>query len=134
MDERHDRIAQGRALRPAPECLPAERRVVRSHGHALKNNAKIGAKYFPDELGVLKAGAAADIIVMDYKPFTPFSDENIDGHILFGMTGKLCRTTIANGKLLMKDRELIGIDEEAENAHILEAAKKLWGALNHREY
>ena len=53
---------------------------------------------------------------------------------LFGMTGKLCRTTIANGKLLMKDRELIGIDEEAENAHILEAAKKLWGALNHREY
>ncbi len=64
---------------------------------------------------------------MDYKPFTPFSDENIDGHILFGMTGKLCRTTIANGKILMKDRELIGIDEEAENAHILEAAKKLWG-------
>ena len=83
---------------------------------------------------LLKAGAAADIIVMDYKPYTPFSDENIDGHILFGMTGKLCRTTIANGKLLMKDRELIGIDEEAENAHILEAAKKLWGALNHREY
>ena len=103
-------------------------------GMLFKNNAKIGAKYFPDELGVLKAGAAADIIVMDYKPFTPFSDENIDGHILFGMTGKLCRTTIANGKLLMKDRELIGIDEEAENAHILEAAKKLWGALNHREY
>lgn len=103
-------------------------------GMLFKNNAKIGAKYFPDELGVLKAGAAADIIVMDYKPYTPFSDENIDGHILFGMTGKLCRTTIANGKLLMKDRELIGIDEEAENAHILEAAKKLWGALNHREY
>ena len=99
-----------------------------------KNNAKIGAKYFPDELGVLKAGAAADMIVMDYKPFTPFSDENIDGHILFGMTGKLCRTTIANGKILMKDRELIGIDEEAENAHILEAAKKLWGELNHRTY
>jgi hypothetical protein len=51
---------------------------------------------------------------MDYKPYTPFSDENIDGHILFGMTGKLCRTTIANGKLLMKDRELVGIDEEAK--------------------
>ena len=31
-------------------------------------------------------------------------------------------------------RELVGIDEEAENAHILEAAKKLWGDLNHREY
>ena len=40
-----------------------------------RNNAKIGEKYFPATLGVLKAGAAADIIVMDYKPFTPFSDE-----------------------------------------------------------
>ena len=99
-----------------------------------KNNAKIGEKYFPVQLGVLKAGAAADIIVMDYKPFTPFSDENIDGHMIFGMTGRQCQTTIANGRLLMLDRELVGIDEEAENAHILEASKKLWGDLNHREY
>ena len=98
------------------------------------NNAKIGARYFPDELGVLKAGAAADIIVMDYKPFTPFSDENIDGHMIFGMTGRQCQTTIAAGKVLMLDRQLVGIDEEAENAHILEAAKKLWGELNHRTY
>ena len=99
-----------------------------------KNNARIGARYFPQQLGVLKAGAAADIIVMDYKPYTPFSDENIDGHMIFGMTGRQCQTTIAAGKLLMKDRVLVGIDEEAENAHILEAAKKLWGDLNHRVY
>ena len=99
-----------------------------------KNNAKIGARYFPDELGVLKAAAAADIIVMDYKPFTPFSDANIDGHMIFGMTGRQCQTTIGNGKVLMLDRELQGIDEEAVNAHILEEAKKLWGALNHCEY
>ena len=99
-----------------------------------KNNAKIGEKYFPDTLGVLKAGAAADIIVMDYKPYTPFSDENIDGHMIFGMTGRQCQTTIAAGKTLMLDRQLVGIDEEAENAHILEASKKLWGDLNHRTY
>ena len=78
--------------------------------------------------------AAADIAVFDYKPFTPFSDENIDGHMIFGMTGRQCQTTIASGKLLMLDRELVGIDEEAENAHILEASKKLWGALNNRTY
>ncbi len=99
-----------------------------------KNNAKIGAKYFPDKLGVLEAGAAADVIVMDYKPYTPFSDANIDGHMLFGMTGRQCQTTIANGKILMKDRELIGIDEEAVNARCLEQAKGLWGELNHCQY
>ena len=99
-----------------------------------KNNAKIGAKYFPQQLGVLKAGAAADIIVMDYKPFTPFSDENIDGHMLFGMMGKNCRTTIINGKVLYKDREFVGIDEDKINAWTMEQSKKLWGELNHRTY
>jgi len=34
----------------------------------------------------------------------------------------------------MKDRELVGIDELAENARILEVSKKLWGALNNRVY
>ena len=78
-------------------------------------------------LGVLKPGAAADVIVMDYKPFTPFSDENIDGHMLFGMTGRQCQTTIINGKMLMQDREFVGIDEEAVNAHILESSQEAVG-------
>ncbi len=95
-----------------------------------KNNAKMAERSGFPTLGVLKPGAAADVIVMDYKPYTPFSDANIDGHMIFGMTGRQCQTTIGNGKLLMKDRELIGIDEEAENAHILEEAKKLWRSLD----
>ena len=38
-----------------------------------KNNPLIGEKYFGVTLGKLVPGAAADVIVMDYKPFTPFS-------------------------------------------------------------
>ncbi len=99
-----------------------------------ENNARIAARYFKKPLGILKKGAAADVIVMDYKPFTPFSDENIDGHMLFGMMGKNCRTTIINGKVLYRDREFVGIDEEAINAWTMEESKKLWGELNHRSY
>ena len=100
----------------------------------VKNNAKMAARCGFPTLGVLKPGAAADVIVMDYMPFTPFSDANIDGHMLFGMTGRQCQTTMINGKILMRDRQLVNIDEEAVNAHILEASKKLWGELNHCEY
>ena len=99
-----------------------------------KNNAKMAARTGFPTLGILAPGAAADVIVMDYKPFTPFSDANIDGHMLFGMTGRQCQTTMINGKILMKDRVLTEIDEEAVNAHILESSKKLWGKLNHCTY
>ena len=100
-------------------------------GMLFTNNAKICARYFDEPLGVLKAGAAADIIVMDYKPYTPFSADNIDGHMIFGMNGRQCLTTVANGKILMHNRQLIDIDEEEINSKILETAKKLWKNINY---
>lgn len=99
-----------------------------------ENNRKIAAGYFEKPLGIIREGAAADIVIFDYKPFTPFGPDNVDGHILFGMNGKDCRTTIINGKVLYKDREFTGIDVDAVNEFILEQSKILWGELNHREY
>ncbi len=134
LHQRYAGIPQGGALLPAEPELPAQRRLVRGHGYALQEQRQDRREVLPRSAGRIEGRAAADIIVMDYKPFTPFSDENIDGHMIFGMTGRQCQTTIAAGKLLMQDRQLVGIDEEAENAHILEASKKLWGDLNHRAY
>ncbi|MBQ6626898.1 MAG: putative aminohydrolase SsnA [Ruminococcus sp.] len=94
------------------------------------NNAKICSRYFDSQLGVLKKGAAADVIVMDYKPFTPFDNTNIDGHMIFGMRGRQCETVFANGRLLLKDRQFVDIDEEKLNAEILESARSLWSKIN----
>ncbi len=98
------------------------------------NNGRIAEKYFGRPVGIIKKGAVADVIIMDYKPFTPFSNENIDGHMIFGMMGRHCRTTIINGRVLYKDREFVDIDEEKINAFILEQSRELWGELNHRTY
>ena len=79
---------------------------------------------------MLKPGAAADVIVTDYIPRTPMNETNINGHILFGMTGRSVVTTICNGKVLMKDRILTGIDEEKAMADVREEAVKLWASIN----
>lgn len=132
----HDMLESLKVLLPMQRhnaCLPNVG-WCEATGMLFENNAKICARYFKKPLGVLKPGAAADVIVMDYKPFTPFSAENIDGHMLFGMMGKNCRATIINGKVLYKDREFVGIDEDRINAWTMEQAKKLWGELNHRTY
>jgi len=75
-----------------------------------ENNAIIGNRFFKTKLGTLEPGAAADIIIADYDPLTPMTTANCDGHILFGMSGRSIVTTIINGVVKMKDRELIGID------------------------
>lgn len=95
-----------------------------------ENNAGMANRYFKTPLGILKAGYAADVIAFDYKPLTPLSGENCNGHILFGFSGRGVVTTIANGRVLMKDRELIGIDEEKIMAQCREEASKLWTSIN----
>lgn len=99
-----------------------------------QDNARMASRYFGREVGVLAPGAAADVVVMDYPTFTPLSADNIDGHILFGMEGRSCRTTIVNGQVLYLDREFTTVDEERIDAWTLEQAKVLWGTLNGREY
>ena len=94
------------------------------------NNAEMAARYFDLPLGVIREGAAADIIVMDYLPFTPLSADNLDGHMIFWMNGRQCRTTMANGRLLYHDRRFVGLDEEKLSAEIRNTAEKLWGRVN----
>ena len=95
-----------------------------------KNNAAIANRYFKTPLGVLKEGAAGDVIVVDYNPPTQLDASNINGHILFGMTGRDVVTTVANGRVLMKDREIKVIDVEEAMAKCREESAKLWHSIN----
>ena len=95
-----------------------------------ENNAAIANRYFKTPLGVLKEGAAGDVIVVDYNPPTQLDASNINGHILFGMTGRDVVTTVANGRVLMKDREIKVIDVEEAMAKCREESAKLWHSIN----
>lgn len=94
-----------------------------------KNNAEIAGRFFEDPVGILKKGAYGDVIVLEYDPLTPMKKENINSHLLFGMNGRNTITTIINGNLLMKDRELQHIDEAELMSQCREEALKLWQDL-----
>lgn len=97
-----------------------------------ENNAKIAKRYFEPELGVLKEGAAGDVIIVAYNPLTPMNENNINGHLVFGVTGHDVVTTVANGKVLMKDRRLTQIDEAKVMADCRQAAAELSRRINRR--
>ncbi len=94
-----------------------------------ENNRKIAAQYFSREAGVLKPGAFGDVIIVDYDPLTEMNGNNANSHILFGIMGRSVTHTIIGGKILMKDRVLLGIDEEAIFAKSRELASQLWNRI-----
>lgn len=99
-------------------------------GMLFHNNSQIASDLFKVPLGVLKEDAAADLILVDYRPYTPLNASNIDGHILFGMSGAQTDTTIINGNIVMKNRKILieNIEELLEESK--EACTELWRNLN----
>lgn len=93
------------------------------------NNPRIAEGLFGGKFGTLEEGAWADLIVVDYLPFTPLNEDNWSGHLLFGVSGRAVETTIINGQVRMLQRELVGIDEEGVCARSRELAQKLWKRL-----
>lgn len=91
------------------------------------NNTALAEMFFPEApLGVLAPGAQADLIFVDYHPHTPLTTGNLPWQIIFGFNESMITTTIAAGEILMRDRELLTLDEEAIAAHAREIAPEIW--------
>ncbi|MBI5929715.1 MAG: putative aminohydrolase SsnA [Chloroflexi bacterium] len=89
---------------------------------ALVNNARLASLFFPgQQIGTIEIGGTADLIIVDYRPYTPLTSGNLPWHILFGFESSMVRTTIAAGRVLMHNRQLLTLDERA----IMEKAKAI---------
>jgi cytosine/adenosine deaminase-related metal-dependent hydrolase len=98
-------------------------------GMAYANNTQIAQLFWEHPIGILAPGAAADIVLADYRPFTPLDAGNMPWHILFGMDGSEITHTICAGELLMADRQLLTLDEEEIAAKANAAAQRIWRNL-----
>lgn len=93
---------------------------------AVYNNRRLTSVFFEKPVGVIAPGAYADLILLDYYPTTPLSAANLPWHILFGISGGHVHSTIAHGQVLMRNRELLTMDEAAITAKSREVAKQTW--------
>lgn len=93
---------------------------------AYDNNAQIAALFWPKPIGALIPGAYADIVLLDYFPYTPLTAGNLPWQIIFGVDGSHVTTTIVGGKVLMRNRVLLTLDEERIAAQAREIAPRVW--------
>lgn len=95
----------------------------------LKNNADIVERQFGIRVGELAEGRPADLAILDYIPPTPMDENNFLGHLIFGMTDSPVDTTVCRGQILMKNKQILTMDEERLAARARELAPQMWKRL-----
>jgi putative selenium metabolism protein SsnA len=95
---------------------------------AFYNNAELASHFFPGsgKVGVIEEGAQADLILVEYNPFTEMTVGNLPWHIQFGFRDSMVTATMVAGKWLMKDRVLLTLDEKEITQKALQSSKEVW--------
>jgi cytosine/adenosine deaminase-related metal-dependent hydrolase len=94
---------------------------------AVTNNAALASVFWPGApLDEIAPGAYADLILVDYHPFTELTAGNLPWHILFGFEADAVTSTMVAGKWLMRARKLLTLDEEAIAARARELSAGVW--------
>jgi putative selenium metabolism protein SsnA len=120
--EIHTAYLLQRVSKGDPRVMPGDRLMEMAFNH----NATIASLFFPKPVGALAPGAFADIILLDYVPYTPLTDVNYPWQLVFGMDGSHVTHTIAGGQILMKDRQVLTLDEIAIAEKANQLATDVW--------
>ncbi|MFO0788274.1 MAG: amidohydrolase family protein [Pirellulales bacterium] len=97
-------------------------------GHSLKMlgaSARMASNCLGVKLGVLERGAAADLVLTNYRPATPLSADNLASHFLFAMGPEFVRDVMVAGKWLLRNGEVVSGDEVAMRRKSVRVAKSL---------
>jgi len=101
----------------------------RAYTEALWNNRAIVRKAWGLQLGRIETGAQADLVVMDYFPPTPLTTDSLSGHLLFGVSNAPVDSLIVNGRYVLREKNLVNVDEHRIADRAVARAKALWERL-----
>lgn len=94
---------------------------------AVYNNAAlVEALFSAGPVGVIQPGALADLIFVDYHPFTELTAGNLPWQILFGFHESMVTATIVDGRVLMYNRALLTLDEEKIASEARKLSAGVW--------
>src|SRR6201995_2760002 len=82
----------------------------------LRMATRNGAAALGHDTGQLRAGSKADVILVDtrnvmFTPLIPGNADQLYSHLVFAANGSAVDTTIVDGRVLMRGRQLLTMDE-----------------------
>jgi putative selenium metabolism protein SsnA len=120
-----------RALRAAYLTQRDLRRDPRAgftvHPGLLSTNTLVARRFLDRPLlGELAVDAPADLCVVDDRPPTPVTPDNVFAHLVYGAAESPVRHTIANGQVLFEDFEHRTLDPQEIAAAARDIAPEVW--------
>jgi putative selenium metabolism protein SsnA len=97
-----------------------------AYAAALLNNRTIARKIWGWEIGRIETGARADLILVDYYPPTPLDSSNLFGHFLFGIANAPVDSLLVNGRVVLRDKVCVTVDEREIAERATRQVRKLW--------
>jgi cytosine/adenosine deaminase-related metal-dependent hydrolase len=113
-------LAQNHASRRAGEGWETLPRVFP------RGNAELASEIFGLTLGELRPGAAADLVVWDYRPPTPITSASVWSHVLFGLAAARADEVWIDGRRVLANGRALGLDDAALMDRCRQAAAALW--------
>jgi cytosine/adenosine deaminase-related metal-dependent hydrolase len=81
------------------------------------------------QLGYIKKNAEADLLVFDYKAYTPMNEKNVFGHLFYGVfPGIKPEMVISHGKVIIEDYQFKN-DYQDKYILAIKEANRLWKRL-----
>jgi putative selenium metabolism protein SsnA len=97
----------------------------------LAASARLAGRIFGEPLlGTLEPGAPADLVVLDYVPPAPLDESSLAGHWIFGLSARHVRDVMVAGEWVVRDRRLVGTNQDEVAARAREQAARLWRRLD----
>jgi putative selenium metabolism protein SsnA len=111
-----------------PRAMPADLVLKMAFQHNARIVKAVFSPFSSDfpRVGELSVGAAADLVLLDYLPPTPLSSGNFPWHLIFALDGHHVNSTMVAGRWLMRQRQLLTIDEARIHARARELSCDLW--------
>lgn len=104
--------AQGRG---GMSPLAAYRRLRRAHDYLSENG--------------FSGDGENNLVVLDYAPPAPVTAGNLAGHFLYGMNSSHVNSVVSRGRLIVKDKRMLSVDEDRIINLARKQTERLWRRL-----
>ncbi len=82
--------------------------------------------HFGEELGCIKPGAPADLILVDYRAATPLTQRTLSAHLWNGLLRAPVAGVMVAGHVVMDNGLMVSVDEGEVAARARECATRVW--------